>query len=146
MLENELTLENNKCTSDRIGETVDITICPSCTYHEDCFANVSGRCTALIAAFIPCPFYKSAVVNRAEIQRSITRRKRIGRYDLILKYASTLAMLGALDEEIENMERTGIWLDEFQKSNLARLMRQVTTDDLSVFDDSDEEDEDEHEV
>ena len=152
MLESGVNTSEIGLISDKIGEKVEISACPSCNYYEDCFANVSGRCTALIAADSPCPFYKSAAVNRAEIQRSITRLKHIGRYDLIFKYALALAMLGALDEEIEEMRRAGAWLDGYQKSNLAGLMWQVMADNLSALDGSDEPDEpdeegeDEHEV
>ena len=159
-MKNSVKAEEIEWIPDIIGEKVDGSTLPFCDYHEDCFANANGKCTALIVADSPCAFYKSAVANREEIQRSVTHLKRIGRYDLIFKYAFTLAMIGALDSEIEEMRRAGRWLDEHQKSSLAGLMRQVmegnlsalgdsvSSDDADILDEDEEaeEGEDEHEV
>ena len=102
---------------DRIGEAVNPSEIPICKDHQDCFANLGGKCTALTEAVSQCSFYRSNKQNQAEIRRCYARLKKLGRLDLIQKYANTLAALGAFDDEIEDMARIGAGLEEFRKQN-----------------------------
>ena len=94
--------ENPGMIRDRVGELTDLSECPVCAEHPDCFANIEGCCTALkkVDDGSPCPFYKNAEANMADARRSYQRLKENGRSDLISRYIKPLSAMGLLDDEI----------------------------------------------
>ena len=108
---------NPNIIRDRVGERTDLSLCPSCASHPDCFANIDGRCTALskVDESAPCSFYKSAEENTAEAKRCYQRLKDTGRSDLISKYIKPLSAMGMLDDEIEAAEQYGEQFDTFRE-------------------------------
>ena len=104
---------------DWAGESVDRDSCPPCTKHPDCFACVEGYCTALRipdgriskkkrSASCECPFYKPIQQVKESGARCYQRLKELGRRDLIDKYADTLIVTGAMDEEGGHSDRSVI--------------------------------------
>ena len=138
--------ENPGMIRDRVGELTDLSECPVCTEHPDCFANIEGRCTALkkVEDGVPCPFYKNAEANMAEARRSYQRLKENGRSDLISRYIKPLSAMGLLDDEIEAAAQYGEEFDAFRESNyqeqLARALEDDGLDD-DLLDDADDPDE-----
>ena len=110
---------NPNIVQDRVGESTDLSVCPICEKHTDCFANMGGRCTALkkVGDTTDCPFYKSAEANNAECRHCFQRLKEKGRYDLISKYIVTLSALGLLDDEFEMAEQCSEELGLFRERN-----------------------------
>lgn len=110
---------NPNIVQDRVGESTDLSVCPICEKHTDCFANMGGRCTALkkVRDTADCPFYKNAEANNAESRHCFQRLKEKGRYDLISKYIVTLSALGLLDDEFEMAKQCGEELELFRERN-----------------------------
>lgn len=109
---------------DRVGEKTDLSLCPVCQMHADCFAAMDGKCTALktVNTAEPCVFYKSTEENLSQARRCYQRLKDTGRSDLINKYIKALSAMGLLDDEIREAERYGDELEAFQESNYQALM------------------------
>ena len=131
---------------DRIGEAVNPSEIPICKDHQDCFANLGGKCTALTEAVSQCSFYRSNKQNQAEIRRCYARLKKLGRLDLIQKYANTLAALGAFDDEIEDMARIGAGLEEFRKQNYEETIAKAVSGELADWDETGEDEDEQYEV
>lgn len=110
---------NLNIVQDRVGETTDLSVCPICQEHTDCFANIDGKCTALkkVRDAADCPFYKNTEVNKAECRRCYQRLKENERYDLISKYIEPLTALGLLDDELEKAELCSEELELFREQN-----------------------------
>ena len=115
---------NPNIVQDRVGESTDLSVCPICEKHTDCFANMGGRCTALkkVRDTTDCPFYKSAEANNAECRHCFQRLKEKGRYDLISKYIVTLSALGLLDDEFEMAEQCSEELELFRERNYSEQL------------------------
>ena len=139
---------NPNIIRDRVGERTDLSLCPPCASHPDCFANIDGRCTALstVDESIPCIFYKSAEANTAEAKRCYQRLKDTGRSDLISKYIKPLSAMGMLDDEIEAAEQYGEQFDTFREDNYRVQLEKakegggLDDDLLDEADDTDETD------
>lgn len=97
----------------------------NCTYHcdKDCFACVSGFCTALESFSDPCVFYRSDADNRREVWKCYHRLVVSGRFDLIRKYRETLAALGVFDIELKDADQQKRTLDRFRVENLEEMRR-----------------------
>lgn len=146
--------DNSKIIRDRVGERTDLSFCPLCTSHPDCFANIDGRCTALSKADeeAPCAFYKSAEANTAEAKRCYQRLKDTGRSDLISKYIKPLSAMGMLDDEIKAAEQYGEQFETFREDNYREQLEKAMDsggldddllDDTDYADDADDADADE---
>ena len=150
--------ENPNIIYDRVGEKTDLSLCPECAAHPDCFANINGRCTGLrrVDEAETCGFFKTEAQYMAEAKRCYQRLKDEGRSDLIAKYIKPLSALGLLDDEIEAAEKYGEQFDAFRESNYQeqfnKTMEGGTEDDLlddadpsedDVEDDTDDEEEEE---
>ena len=150
--------DNPNIIRDRVGEKTDLSLCPPCASHPDCFANINGRCTALskVDDAHPCSFYKSAEANTAEAKRCYQRLKDNGRSDLISKYIKPLSAMGMLDDEIEAAEQYGEQFDTFREDNYREQLEKamegggldddlldeaVEAEDDDIDDDADEDDE-----
>ena len=112
-------MENTNIIYDRVGERTDLSLCPECAAHPDCFANIDGRCTALrsVDGEETCGFFKTEAQYMAEAKRCYQRLKDEGRADLIARYIKPLSALGLLDDEIEAAEQYGEQFDAFRESN-----------------------------
>ena len=123
--------ENPGMIRDRVGELTDLSECPVCAEHPDCFANIEGRCTALkkVEDGVPCLFYKNAETNMAEARRSYQRLKENGRSDLISRYIKPLSAMGLLDDEIEAAAQYGEEFDAFRESNYQEQLNRALEDD-----------------
>ena len=78
---------------------------------------MQDHCTALEkAADGGCVFYKDAENNRREIRRCFYRLIRHERFDLLGKYADTLAALGFMDEEMADAARQHDDLEKYWPS------------------------------
>lgn len=126
---------------DWAGEEVDRDSCPECLAHSDCFACVSGYCTALRipdkriskkkrAANTECGFYKPIQQVRESGARGYRRLKEIGRRDLIDKYADTLIMTGAMDSEIQEADLQAEFFDQFRETNFNEQMDKAMTGEV----------------
>ena len=124
---------------DRIGEAVVSSEIPICTDHRDCFANLGGRCTALTEVASQCSFYKSSKQSQEENLRGYTRLKKLGRQDLIQKYADTLATLGAFDDEIADLARVGEGLEAYRKRNYEETIAKAISGELDDWDETGED-------
>lgn len=143
--------ENPGMIRDRVGELTDLSECPVCTEHPDCFANIEGHCTALkkVEDGAPCPFYKNAESNMAEARRSYQRLKENGRSDLISRYIKPLSAMGLLDDEIEAAAQYGEEFDAFRESNYQEQLEKMLEDngfDDDLLDDSDDVDDEIDEI
>ncbi len=120
----EEKLMKTNIVRDQVGEKTDLSLCPECPMHADCFASMDGKCTALktVNTAEPCVFYKSTEENLSQARRCYQRLKDTGRTDLINKYIKALSAMGLLDDEIREAERYGDELDAFQESNYQALM------------------------
>ncbi len=108
---------------DRIGETVDLMKCPTCAEHQDCFACMEGRCTALKeSGGQDCVFYKPATVELARCKESYRRLKDSDKNDLILKYIKPLTALGVLDDEIGEAEAVSCTMEEFETADYQKQL------------------------
>lgn len=157
---------NPNIIRDRVGESADLSVCPICQKHKDCWANIDGKCTALkrydeatnddVANeeaihddASSCPFYKNAEINMAECKRSYQRLKDMRRSDLISKYIKSLSAMGVLDDEIEEAEKCNEEFNLFRESNyreqLDKAMHELDVDadsglDADLIDGEDEAD------
>lgn len=104
---------------DKVGEEIDLSLCPICAGHLDCHANIGGHCTALntVNENEPCVFYKSTEANLAEVRRCYQRLKIKGRRDLIDRYIRQMTAMGLLDDDIKAEEKFADILDSFRSSN-----------------------------
>lgn len=129
--EDVIQKEKAKKVRDRVGELTDLSLCPECTAHLDCFANMEGWCTGLrrVGDAEACSFYKNAEENLAEARRCYQRLRDEGRSDLIAKYVKTLSTMGMLDDEIEAAEKYGEEFDSFRESNYQEQLTRVLEDD-----------------
>ena len=97
---------------DVIGEPVDLDRCPDCHDYPDCFSCMDGKCTALKeSGGRSCVFYCPRERAIEFTKDSYQRLKEQGRIDLIMKYIKVFSLLGALDEEISDFDRTADELD-----------------------------------
>lgn len=127
---------------DRIGEDTGPFDCALC-HAVSCFACIHGYCTALEKyANGTCAFYKDAEENRLEIRRCFYRLISRERFDLLYKYADTMATLGLMDQELKDAENQRLMLAEYQRTHLAQLCADHWIDSLIVVSASDEEDDD----
>ena len=139
---------------DKVGEETDLSLCPLCASHPDCFANINGRCTALsrVDESVACAFYKNAEENTAQAKRCYQHLKDAERSDLISKYIKPLSAMGMLDDEIEAAEQYGEQFDTFRESNYQEQLNRALEDDgldddlLDDADDPDEEADEEEET
>lgn len=124
---------------DWVGEEVDRDSCPPCTKHPDCFACKEGYCTAMRipdgrmskkkrAAFEQCSFYKPIEQVKESGARCYQRLKEMGRRDLINKYADTLIVTGAMDDEIRAANQKAEEIDQFRDANFNELMEKAKTE------------------
>ena len=129
---------------DRIGEDTDPSYCAIC-HAVSCFSCVQGYCTALEKVTVGgCMFYKDAAQNRKEIRRCFYRLISHERFDLLRKYADTMAALGLMDAELADAERQRKRLGEYQSQHLSSLLETHWKDTLIVVypvDGDDEQDE-----
>ena len=128
---------------DWAGESVDRDSCPPCTKHPDCFACVEGYCTALRIpdGRVPkkkkttnddCGFYKPVQQVKNTGIRGYQRLKEIGRRDLIDKYADTLIVTGAMDEEIQEANLQAEEFDQFREVNFNEQMEKATAEETTL--------------
>ena len=121
---------------DWVGEEVDRDFCPPCTKHPDCFACKEGHCTTMRipdkriskkkrVAFEQCGFYKPIEQVNESGARCYKRLKEMGRRDLINKYADTLIVTGAMDEEIQEANLKAEEIDQFRDANFSELMEKA---------------------
>lgn len=121
---------------DWAGEEVDRDSCPPCAKHPDCFACKEGYCTALRipdkrisrkkrAAFEQCSIYKPIEQVKETGAHCYQRLKEMGRRDLINKYADTLIVTGAMDDEIQEANLQAEEFDQFREDNFSELMEKA---------------------
>ena len=91
--------------------------------EKDCFACVSGSCTALESFSDPCVFYRTDANNRREVWKCYHRLVASERFDLIRKYRETLAELGVFDIELSEADKQKKKLDRFRAENLEEMRR-----------------------
>ena len=124
---------------DWAGEEVDRDSCPPCAKHPDCFACKEGYCTALRipdkrisrkkrAAFEQCSFYKPIEQVKETGAHCYQRLKEMGRRDLINKYADTLIVTGAMDDEIQEANLKAEEMDQFRDANFSEMMEKARTE------------------
>ena len=91
---------------DRVGEETDLEKCSVC-HALSCFSCVQDHCTAL-GKFSTggCVFYKDAEENLLKIRRCFYRLISHERFDLLYKYADTMAALGLMNQELKDAEKT----------------------------------------
>ena len=128
---------------DWAGESVDRDSCPPCTKHPDCFACVEGYCTTLRipdgrvskkkkSANSECSFYKPIQQVKESGARCYQRLKELGRRDLIDKYADTLIVTGAMDDEIQEANLQAEEFDQFREVNFNEQMEKVTAEETTL--------------
>ena len=131
---------------DRIGEDTDPSNCTLC-HAVSCFSCVQGYCTALEKVTVGgCVFYKDAAQNRKEIRRCFYRLISHERFDLLRKYADTIAALGLMDAEQADAERQRKRLGEYRSQHLSSLLEAHWKDTLVVVYPADDEDEGQDEI
>ena len=131
----------NQYIIDRVGEETDLEECSLC-FAAFCFSCVSDHCTALKKLSDGgCVFYKDHDENHKEILRYFYRLIRCQRFDLLTKYADTLAALGLMDHEISMAESEHERLEKHRVDHLKELMDQNWKDSLVVVYPKDEEEE-----
>ena len=115
-------MEGQRYIIDRVGEETDLANCSVC-HAISCFSCVQDYCTALEkAADGGCVVYKDAEDNRREIRRCFYRLIRHERFDLLEKYADTLAALGLMDEEMEYAARQHDDLEKYRTMHYHLLL------------------------
>ena len=118
---------------DRVGEETDLEECSLC-FAASCFACVSEHCTALKRlADGGCVYYKDAKENLREIRKCFYRLIQNERFDLLMKYADTLAALGLMDHEIAMAEKEHERLDKHRMEHLKELEDQNWKESLVVI-------------
>ena len=118
---------------DRVGEETNLEECSLC-FAASCFACVSEHCTALKKLAVGgCVFYKDAKEDLREIRKCFYRLIQNERFDLLMKYADTLAALGLMDHEIAMAEKEHERLDKHRMEHLKGLEDQNWKDSLIVI-------------
>ena len=119
---------------DWAGEKVERDDCMPCTKHPDCFACVEGCCTALrmpdgrqskkkpVSA---CVFYLPVDKAKESAKRGYQRLKKLGRKDLIDKYAKSLIATGAMDEEIQEATLQAESFERFREANYSEQLEKA---------------------
>ena len=131
---------------DQVGEETDLEECSLC-YAASCFSCVSDHCTALNKlAEGGCAFYKDNEENHKEIQKCFYRLISNERYDLLMKYADTLAALGLMDQERAAADKMREELENHRASHLKKLLDQNWKDSLIIVYPMEEEDEPEEDM
>ena len=103
---------------DRIGEETNLEGCSLC-FTSSCFSCVSDHCTALkMLSDGGCVYFKDSDENYKEIWRCFYRLIRFQRFDLLTKYADTLAALGLMDYEIAMAEKERKGLEKHRMKHL----------------------------
>ena len=126
-------MEGRKYILDRIGERALQEDCPIC-HALACFSCAQEHCTALEQAeSAGCMFYKDAEGNQREIRRCFYRLIWHERFDLLEKYADTLAALGLMDEEKTEADRQHKILENYRAQRLKRLRETGWKDTLVVI-------------
>lgn len=130
---------------DLVGEEISLGDCALC-HAVSCFSCVQGYCTALEKVAVGgCIFYKDAAQNRKEIRRCFYRLISHERFDLLRKYADTMAALGLMDAELADAEQQRKRLGEYRAKHLSSLLETHWKDTLIVVypvdDENDEQDE-----
>ncbi len=126
---------------DRVGEETDLEECSLC-FAASCFACVSEHCTALKKLVDGgCAFYKDAEENLREIRICFYRLIQNERFDLLMKYADTLAALRLMDHEISMADTEHERLDKHRVEHLKELEDQNWKDSLVIIYPVDEADE-----
>ena len=117
---------------DRIGEDTDPSNCALC-HAVSCFSCVQGYCTALEKVTVGgCVFYKDTARNRKEIRRCFYRLISHERFDLLRKYADTMAALGLMDAELADAARQRKRMGEYRSKHLSSLLETHWKDTLVV--------------
>ena len=125
-------MEGQRYIIDRVGEETDLANCSVC-HAISCFSSVQDHCTALEkAADGGCVFYKDAEDNRREIRRCFYRLIRHERFDLLEKYADTLAALGFMDEEMADAARQHDDLEKYRTTHYNLLLSSGWKETLTV--------------
>lgn len=128
---------------DRVGEDTDPSDCAIC-HAVSCFPCVHGYCTALEKyAEGGCAFYKDTEENRREIRRCFYRLISHERFDLLIKYADTMAALGLMDNELSRAADQCRQLESYRKEHLAVLQKEHWMDTLVIVHSVDVENDDE---
>lgn len=118
---------------DRIGEETDLEKCALC-HALSCFSCVSDHCTALKRLTEGgCAFYKDYNDNHKEIRKCFYRLIRNERFDLLVKYADTLAALGLMDQEIGMARDMSEEMEKHRVMHLKELVDQNWKDSLVII-------------
>lgn len=126
---------------DRIGEETDLEGCSLC-FASSCFSCISDHCIALKKLSDgDCVFYKDYEENHKDIWRCFYRLIRCQRFDLLMKYADTLAALGLMDHEIAMVEIERERLEKHRMDHLKQLSDQDWKDSLIIVYPNDDVDE-----
>lgn len=123
---------------DCIGKDTDPSNCALC-YAVSCFACVHGYCTALEKITIGgCVFYRDADENKRQISKCFYRLISCERFDLLKKYADTMAALGLMDWELDSAVQQHDRLEQFRDRHLEGLRATNWTDTLVLVRASDD--------
>lgn len=115
---------------DRVGEDTVSSDCDIC-HAVSCFSCVHGYCTALEKITSGgCVFYKDAEENRRQILKCFYRIINRGRFDLIRKYADTMAAIGLMDKEFESAAQQQDILEHYRTAHLEFLYTSHWADSL----------------
>ena len=118
---------------DQVGEETDLEKCALC-YAASCFACVSDHCTALKKLTDNgCVFFKDSAENYKEIRRCFYRLIQNERFDLLLKYADTLAALGLMEYETALADGMREELEKHRASHMKMLLAHNWKDSLIVI-------------
>jgi hypothetical protein len=117
---------------DRVGEETDLEECSLC-FAASCFSCLFDQCTALKKLSDgDCVFYKDYEENHKDIWRCFYQLIHCQRFDLLMKYADTLAALGLIDYEIAMVEIERERLEKHRMDHLKQLSDQNWKDGLVV--------------
>ena len=118
---------------DQVGEETDLEECSLC-YAASCFACVSDHCTALKKLTDNgCVFFKDSAENYKEIRRCFYRLISNERFDLLFKYADTIATLGLMEYETTLADGMRKELEKHRVSHMKMLLDQNWKDSLIVI-------------
>jgi hypothetical protein len=104
---------------------------------------VEGYCTALRipdgrvskkkkSASSECPFYKPIQRVKESGAHCYQRLKELGRRDLIDKYADTLIVTGAMDDEIQEANLQAEEFDQFRENNFNEQMEKAAAEETTL--------------
>lgn len=128
----ESTDQESRYILDLVGEETSLDECALC-HAVSCFSCVKGYCTALEKVTVGgCVFYKDAAQNWKEIRRCFYRLISRERFDLLRKYADTIAALGLMDAELADAELQRKRLGDYQSQHLSSLLEIHWKDTLVV--------------